>query len=53
MSRVTFREPSGKWGVKGVSWAEVPDGLYGALYKLRRYRRRLPTDLAGGVRPEV
>ena len=37
MSRVTFREPSGKWGIKGVSWDEVPDGLYGALYKLRRY----------------
>lgn len=37
MSRVTFREPSGRWGVKGVDWGEIPDGLYGALYKLRRY----------------
>ena len=37
MSRVTFRETSGKWGVKGVSWDEVPDGLYGALCKLRDY----------------
>lgn len=37
MSRQTYREPSGRWGVKGVDWGEIPDGLYGALYKLRRY----------------
>ena len=37
MSRVTFREPSGRWGVKGISWAEIPDRLYGALYKLKDY----------------
>ena len=40
MSRVTFREPSGRWGVKGVDWGEIPDGLYGALYKLKDYEDR-------------
>ena len=37
MSRQTYREQSGRWGVKGVHWDELPDGVYGALYKLRRY----------------
>ena len=37
MSRVTFREPNGRWGIKGISWAEIPDRLYGALYKLKDY----------------
>lgn len=37
MSRQTYREPSGRWGVKGISWAEIPDRLYGALYKLKDY----------------
>ncbi len=37
MSRQTYREPNGRWGVKGISWAEIPDGLYGALYKLMDY----------------
>ena len=40
MSRVTFREPNGRWGVKGINWAEIPDGLYGALYKLKDYEDR-------------
>ncbi|WP_125115988.1 hypothetical protein [Agathobaculum sp. Marseille-P7918] len=37
MSKLIYREPNGNWGVKGVSWAEIPDGLYGALYKLKDY----------------
>ena len=37
MSRQTYREPSGRWGVKGISWPEIPDRLYGALYKLMDY----------------
>lgn len=40
MSRQTYREPNGRWGVKGISWAEIPDGLYGALCKLRDYEDR-------------
>lgn len=35
--RATYQDANGNWGVKGVSWAEIPDGLYGALYKLRDY----------------
>ena len=37
MSKWIYREPNGNWGVKGVPWAEIPDGLYGALYKLHDY----------------
>ena len=37
MSKLICQEPNGNWGVKGVPWAEIPDGLYGALYKLRDY----------------
>lgn len=37
MSKLIYREPNGNWGVKGISWAEIPDGLYGALYKLHDY----------------
>lgn len=37
MSKLIYQEPNGNWGVKGVPWAEIPDGLYGALYKLRDY----------------
>ena len=37
MSKMIYREPNGNWGVKGVPWAEIPDGLYGALYKLMDY----------------
>lgn len=37
MSKLIYRESNGNWGVKGVSWAEIPDGLYGALYKLMDY----------------
>lgn len=40
MSRQTYREPNGRWGVKGIIWAEIPDGLYGALCKLRDYEDR-------------
>ena len=37
MSKLIYREPNGNWGVKGVPWAEIPYGLYGALYKLKDY----------------
>lgn len=37
MSKLIYQEPNGNWGVKGVPWAEIPDGLYGALYKLKDY----------------
>ena len=37
MSKLIYRDPNGNWGVKGVPWAEIPDGLYGALYKLKDY----------------
>ncbi len=30
MSKLIYREPNGNWGVKGVPWAEIPDGLYTA-----------------------
>lgn len=37
MSKLIYREPDGRWGVKGVPWSEIPDGLYGALCKLHDY----------------
>ena len=51
MSRQTYREPNGRWGVKGISWAEIPDGLYGALYKLMDYYKAGGFCRYGGDEP--
>lgn len=37
MNRITKVTPDGSWSVANVPWAEIPDGLYGALYKLKDY----------------
>lgn len=34
MSRVTWRTPDGRWGLKGVELAALPPLAYAAVYKL-------------------
>ena len=37
MNRITKVTPDGSWSVANVPGAEIPDGLYGALCKLKDY----------------
>lgn len=37
MNRLTWREPNGDWGLKGLSdWNTIQPAVYGALYKLKK-----------------
>ena len=56
MSRLTWKEKDGTWGVNGITWNELnyqiqPEQLwkilYGCLYKLMRYEETglTPTDV--------
>ena len=57
MSKLIYQEPNGNWGVKGVPWEAIPDGLYGALYKLKDYEeacdspRLVESVMDGGLGP--
>lgn len=37
MARLTQKEPSGKWSIRGVDLQAVPPEVYGALCKLLAY----------------
>ena len=37
MSRLTIKEPSGKWFIRGVDFQSLPPTVYGALCKLLDY----------------
>ncbi len=37
MSRFTFKNPDGSWGLVNGNVSEVPYELYGAMYKLKDY----------------
>ena len=37
MSRLTVKEPSGKWFIRGVDFQQLPPTVYGALCKLLDY----------------
>ena len=41
MNRITYKNPDGTWGIKGLEWNEIPETLqkklYGAFCKLRDY----------------
>ena len=43
MSRLTYQEEDGTWGIKGIEWSEIPNELcsrlYGALCKLKDYEK--------------
>ncbi len=37
MNRITHKKPDGRWGFKNISWDEIDQRLYGALWKLKDY----------------
>ncbi len=39
MNRITWNEPDGSWGIKGVKLETLPPKVYGALYKLMNYEK--------------
>lgn len=39
MNRITWNQPDGSWGIKGVELQTLPPKVYGALYKLMDYEK--------------
>ncbi len=37
MKRITWKNPDGRWGVKGIPWDEIDRRLQGALWRLKDY----------------
>lgn len=37
MNRITHNKPDGRWGFKDISWNEIDQRVYGALWKLKDY----------------
>lgn len=47
MNRLTWREPNGDWGLKGLSdWNTIQPAVYGALCKLKRLEDQMETVAA-------
>lgn len=54
MSRLTYRQKDGSWGLKGLSWEQLvalPPRVYGALAKLKQMEDLV--DDIGGAQPSV
>lgn len=54
MSRLTYRQKDGSWGLKGLSWEQLvalPPRVYGALAKLKQMEDLV--DDVGGAQPRV
>lgn len=37
MHRLTYKEPDGRFGVKGMDWSDIPRVFYGLICKLKDY----------------
>lgn len=54
MSRLTYRQKDGSWGLKGLSWEQLvalPPRVYGALAKLKQMEDLV--DDVGEAQPSV
>ena len=47
---LTYRKPSGEWGIEGVDLSTLPPPVYGALAKLMRLEHPISNNRADALR---